>query len=194
MEFPQHLSRIRSPVPDKNVSILDKSRRCSKMASQLIERIRMDNAGASLRADQARSMLNHRPLSERACSYCVILTCSRLTLRGPIKTTNRGTQGAWSAFFRLAWPTDPEYDKSVKWLWRSAHGGDSCSFPVDTLTVLPCPDWLIRCGVGEQARGGPQKFAALRWSPQPFYILIVLRVCRSYLFCSFEQQFLWETF
>jgi len=59
-------------------------------------------------------------------------------------------------------PTGPEYDRSVEWLWRSAHGGDSCSFPVDTLTVLPCPDWLIRCGVGEQARGGTQKFAALR--------------------------------
>jgi hypothetical protein len=62
MEFPQHLSRIRSPVPDKNVSIslLDKPRRCSKMASQLIERIRMEskNTGASLRTDlpQARSM------------------------------------------------------------------------------------------------------------------------------------------
>ena len=85
-------------------------------------------------------------------------------------------------------PTDPEYDKSVKWLWRSAHGGDSCSFPVDTLTVLPCPDWLIRCGVGEHARGGPQKFAALRWSPQPFYTLIVLRVCRSLLPTDGEMQ------
>ena len=47
---------------------------------------------------------------------------------------------------------------------RSPQGGDSCSIPADTLTVLPRPDWLIRCGVGEQARG-------VRSNLQPIYSL-----------------------